>query len=269
LSVPVKLRIPLYFYKQVRKIVIMKHLENKVALVTGGSRGMGAAIVKQLAAAGANVAFTYVSSASKAAELAQEVERSTGQKVLALPADSASHEAVANVVETVVAQFGRIDILVNNAGIYGEKPLDQQTVSDYERMMNINVRAVYVAAITAAKHMKAGGRIISIGSNMADHVAHPGATLYSMSKSALIGMTKGMARELGPRAITVNLVQPGPIDTDMNPADSEFAGGQVARLALTHFGKASDVAGLVTYLAGPDSGFITGSALTIDGGSNA
>lgn len=247
----------------------MKHLENKVALVTGGSRGMGAAIVKRLAAAGANVAFTYVSSAAKAEELAREVAQSTGQKVLPLSADSASHEAVAKAVDTVVSKLGGIDILVNNAGIYGESPLVEQTIDQYDRIMDVNVKAVYVAAVTAARHMTTGGRIISIGSNMADHVANQGATLYSMSKSALIGMTKGMARELGPQGITVNLVQPGPIDTDMNPADGAHAAQQVARLALDHFGKAEDVASLVAYLASPESGYITGTALTIDGGSNA
>jgi len=247
----------------------MKHLENKVALVTGGSRGMGAAIVKQLVASGARVAFTYVRSAAQAGALADSIEQSSGQKPLALQVDSADHNAVAAAIETVVSQLGGIDILVNNAGVYGERPFTEQTAADYDQMMDINVKAVYVASVTAARYMRTGGRIISIGSNMADRVAHPGATLYSMSKSALIGMTKGMARELGQKAITVNLIQPGPIDTDMNPADSAYAAGQVARLALTHFGNVNDIASLVNFLAGPDSGFITGSALTIDGGSNA
>lgn len=247
----------------------MKHLENKVALVTGGSRGMGAAIVKRLADAGANVVFTYVRSTVKAEQLARDVAQRTGRKVLPILADSASQEAVANAVDTVISQLGGIDILVNNAGIYGESPLEEQTPDQYDRIMDVNVRAVYIASVAAARHMTAGGRIISIGSNMADHVANRGATLYSMSKSALIGMTKGMARELGPKGITVNLVQPGPVDTDMNPADGAHAASQVARLALDHFGKAADIASLVAYLASPESGYITGTALTIDGGSNA
>jgi 3-oxoacyl-[acyl-carrier protein] reductase len=247
----------------------MKHLENKVALVTGGSRGMGAAIVKQLADAGATVAFTYLRSAEQAKELARQIEQNTGKKVLALPADNASHAAVTDAVERVAAQLGGIDILVNNAGIYSSKPLEEQTADDYEEMMGVNVKAVFMASLAAIKHMKKGGRIISIGSNMADRVAGPGATLYAMSKSALSGFTKGLARELGPKGITVNLVQPGPTDTDMNPADGAHADQLRAMMALQHYGTVNDIASLVTYLASPESGFITGTALTIDGGFNA
>ncbi|SDH53560.1 SDR family NAD(P)-dependent oxidoreductase [Chitinophaga filiformis] len=244
----------------------MKHLENKVALVTGGSRGMGAAIVKQLAEEGANVAFTYVRSAEKARQLAAEVSKSTGQMVLALAADNASDTAVTAAVEEVASKLGGIDILVNNAGIYEKKPLEEQTAADYDEMMDINVKAVYMASITAMKHMKAGGRIISIGSNMADRVAGPGATLYATSKAALKGFTKGLARELGPKGITVNLVQPGPIDTDMNPANSAHADMVRSMMALQHYGHVSDIAGIVSFLASPKSGFITGAFLTIDGG---
>lgn len=247
----------------------MKHLENKVALVTGGSRGMGAAIVKQLAEAGAKVAFTYVRSADKARQLAAEVSATSGQQVIAIAADSASDTAVAAAVEEVVRTLGGIDILVNNAGIYEKKPLAAQTVADYDEMMNINVKAVFVASITAMKHMKEGGRIISIGSNMADRVAGPGATLYAMSKSALIGFTKGLARELGPRGITVNLVQPGPTDTDMNPAAGQHADRARTMMAIPHYGNVTDIASLVGFLAGPQSGFITGTSVTIDGGFNA
>ncbi|PWV56067.1 SDR family NAD(P)-dependent oxidoreductase [Chitinophaga sp. S165] len=247
----------------------MKHLENKVALVTGGSRGMGAAIVKQLAEAGAKVAFTYVRSAGKARELAADISNATGQTVIALAADSASHTAVTAAVEEVVSAFGGIDILVNNAGIYERKPLEEQTAADYDEMMDVNVKAVFVASIAAMKHMKKGGRIISIGSNMADRVAGPGATLYAMSKSALIGFTKGLSRELGPKGITVNLVQPGPTDTDMNPAVGARADRARSMMALQHYGEAADIASLVTFLAGPGSGFITGASLTIDGGFNA
>lgn len=247
----------------------MKHLENKVALVTGGSRGMGAAIVKILAEAGAKVAFTYVRSADKARQLAAEVSAASGRQVIAIAADSASDTAVAAAVEEVVRTLGGIDILVNNAGIYEKKPLAAQTAADYDEMMNINVKAVFVASITAMKYMKEGGRIISIGSNMADRVAGPGATLYAMSKSALIGFTKGLARELGPRGITVNLVQPGPTDTDMNPAMGEHADRARTMMAIPHYGNVADIASLVNFLAGPQSGFITGTSVTIDGGFNA
>lgn len=244
----------------------MKHLENKVALVTGGSRGMGAAIVKQLAEAGANVAFTYVRSAAKAQQLATDISNATGQTVIALAADNASDTAVTVAVEEVAGKLGGIDILVNNAGIYEKKPLAEQTAADYDEMMDINVKAVYLASITAIKHMKAGGRIINIGSNMAERVAGPGATLYAMSKSALKGLTKGLARELGPKNITVNLVQPGPIDTDMNPANSAHADMLRSMMALQHYGHVSDIASLVYFLASPQSRFITGAFLTIDGG---
>lgn len=247
----------------------MKHLENKVALVTGGSRGMGAEIVKQLAEAGAKVAFTYVNSADKARQLAADITNATGQPILALKADSASQTAVTAAVEEVVKALGGIDILVNNAGIYERKPLQEQTAADYDEMMDINVKAVFMASITAMKHMRKGGRIISIGSNMADRVAGPGATLYSMSKSALIGFTKGLARELGPREITVNLVQPGPTNTDMNPEVGDHADKARSMMAIPHYGDVSDIASLVTFLAGPQSGFITGTSITIDGGFNA
>ena len=247
----------------------MKHLENKVALVTGGSRGMGAAIVRQLAEAGAKVAFTYVRSAAKARQLADDITRVTGQPVLALEADSASHTAVTAAVDKVISSLGGIDILVNNAGIYEKKPLEEQTAADYDEMMDINVKAVFMASLTAIRHMKEGGRIISIGSNMADRVAGPGATLYAMSKSALIGLTKGLAREVGPRGITVNLVQPGPTDTDMNPAVGAHADKLRSMMALPHYGNVSDIASLVSFLASPQSGFITGASLTIDGGFNA
>lgn len=247
----------------------MKHLENKVALVTGGSRGMGAAIVKQLAAAGAKVAFTYVRSAAQAQTLAHAVEQSTGRKVLALQADNASHTALTAAVEKVASEFGGIDILVNNAGIYNAKPLEEQTAVDYDQTMDVNVKAVFMASLTALKHMKQGGRIISIGSNMADRVTGPGGTLYAMSKSALTGFTKGLSRELGPKGITVNLVQPGPIDTDMNPATGAHADYLRLGISLGHYGDVSDVAGLVSFLAGPEGRFITGASLTIDGGYSA
>ncbi|GAA3956341.1 SDR family oxidoreductase [Chitinophaga oryziterrae] len=242
----------------------MKHLENKVALVTGGSRGMGAAIVKRLVAEGATVAFTYVKSAAKA----QELVATLGANVIAIQADNASHTAVTAAVEQVAKTFGRIDILVNNAGVYLQKPLSEHTAADYDQMMDVNVKAVFMASLAAIPHMPSGSRIISIGSNMADRVVGPGATLYAMSKSALIGLTKGLARELGPKSITVNLVQPGPVDTDMNPASGGHAAFAKGHMALGHYGNVADIAGLVAYLAGQESGFITGTAITIDGGFN-
>jgi 3-oxoacyl-[acyl-carrier protein] reductase len=241
----------------------MKQLENKVALVTGGSRGMGAAIVKRLAAAGATVAFTYVNSRDKAQQIAAD------HHALAIQADNASHEAVTAAVEQVAATFGRIDILVNNAGIYFKKPLAEHTAADYDQMMDVNVKAVFMASLAAIPHIPAGGRIITIGSNLADRVVGAGATLYAMSKSALIGFTKGLARELGPNKITVNLVQPGPTDTDMNPESAAHATILKGFMALPHYGNVEDIAGLVAYLAGEESGFITGTSLTIDGGFNA
>lgn len=240
----------------------MKHLENKVALVTGGSRGMGAAIVKRLAAEGATVIFTYVNAADKAKELA------TAHHAQAIQADSASHTAVIAAVNQVVATHGRIDILVNNAGIYGRTPLLETTPADYDKTMDINVKAVFVASVAAIPHMPDGGRIISIGSNLADRVVGTGATLYAMSKSALIGFTKGLARELGPKKITVNLVQPGPTNTDMNPEDGPRASILKGHMALGEYGTVEDIAGLVAYLSGKEGSFITGTAITIDGGFN-
>lgn len=242
----------------------MKHLENKVALVTGGSRGMGAAIVKRLVAEGATVAFTYVKSAAKA----QELVAALGDNVIAIQADNASHIAVTAAVEQVAATFGRIDILVNNAGVYLQKGLLEHTAADYDQVMDVNVKAVFMASLAAIPHIPSGGRIISIGSNMADRVVGPGGTLYAMSKSALIGLTKGLARELGPKSITVNLVQPGPVDTDMNPDSGDHAAFAKGYMALGHYGNVVNIAGLVAYLAGQESGFITGTAITIDGGFN-
>jgi len=246
----------------------MKKLENKVALVTGGSRGIGAAIVRKLAADGAAVAFTYSRSAEKAEEIAVEIIAGGG-RVLAIQADSAHQQAVIDAVNKTVVEFGALDILVNNAGIYIGKELAEHTLGDYDQIMAVNVKAVFVAALEAVKHMSIGGRIISIGSNMADNAVGPQTTLYTMSKSALQGLTRGLARDLGPKGINVTLVQPGPIDTDMNPADSELADVLRTKMALAEYGTAQDIAGLVAFLASEDGKFITGSWVTIDGGFNA
>ena len=246
----------------------MKKLENKVALVTGGSRGIGAAIVRKLAADGAAVAFTYTRSAEKAEEIAVEIIAGGG-RVLAIQADSANQQAVIAAVNKTVAEFGALDILVNNAGIYIGKELAEHTLGDYDQIMAVNVKAVFVAASEAVKHLKVGGRIITIGSNMADNAVGPQTTLYTMSKSALQGLTRGLARDLGPKGINVTLVQPGPIDTDMNPADSELADVLRSKMALAEYGTAQDIAGLVAFLASEEGKFITGSWVTIDGGFNA
>jgi NAD(P)-dependent dehydrogenase (short-subunit alcohol dehydrogenase family) len=248
--------------------LIMGTLEGKVALVTGGSRGIGAAIVQRLAAAGADVALTYTRSADKAEAVAQAV-RKGGRKAIAIAAEAADPKAAAAAVNQTVRELKRLDILVNNAGIFRAGPLEEVTLEDFDATMEINVRAVFFSVQAAAAHMKSGGRIISIGSNLAEQVFGPGMTVYSASKAALIGMTRGLARDLGPRGITVNVVQPGPINTDMNPADGPHSGPQLARLAIGHYGEPRDIAGLVTWLASDEGRFITGTSITIDGGGNA
>ncbi|GAA0557707.1 SDR family NAD(P)-dependent oxidoreductase [Chitinophaga japonensis] len=245
----------------------MNRLSNKVALVTGGSRGIGAAIVKRLAAEGASVAFTYVSSADKAQAVAREVA-AAGGRALPIAADNANPAAIAAAVENTVASLGRIDILVNSAGIFDAKPFDTHSLEEYDRMMDVNVKAVFVASQAAVRHLPEGGRIITIGSNLADRVPGPGMALYSMSKSALIGLTKGMARDLGAKRITVNLVQPGSTDTDMNPAGGEHADWQRSLMAIPQFGSADNIAAMVALLASEEGRSITGAALTIDGGTN-
>lgn len=234
----------------------------------GGSRGIGASIVKRLAAEGAAVAFTYFRSAEKAEAIAAGV-RAGGGEALAIKADSGRPGEIAEAVNRAAGKFGHIDVLVNSAGIYNGKAFEEHTLEDYEEVMAVNVRAVYLASQAALKHMPEGGRIITIGSNMADNATSSQTTLYTMSKSALQGFTRGLARDLGPRKITVNLVQPGPVDTDMNPANTELADFLKSRMAIPEYGKGEDIAGLVAFLASHEGKFITGSALTIDGGFNA
>jgi 3-oxoacyl-[acyl-carrier protein] reductase len=243
----------------------MKRLQNKVVFITGGSRGIGAGIAKRVAAEGANVVITYVSAAAQAQQVTDEIKK-TGQQALAIQVDNASADAITAAIEKAIAVFGSIDILVNNAGVYNAKPLSEYTLQDFDSTMAVNVRAVFLASQKAAQYMQSGGRIITIGSNMADRVAFPTGTLYSMSKSALIGLTKGMARDLGAQGITVNLIQPGPVDTDMNPADGAFADIARSGMAIPKYGTPADIAELVVYLAAEESRFMTGAALTIDGG---
>ncbi|BBP75704.1 3-oxoacyl-ACP reductase FabG [Pseudomonas gingeri NCPPB 3146 = LMG 5327] len=244
------------------------NLNGKVALIQGGSRGIGAAIVKRLAAQGAAVAFTYVSSAAKAEEL-QDSIIADGGKALAIKADSADAVAIRNAVNATVEAFGRVDILVNNAGVLAMGPLEDFSLEDFDRTLAINVRSVFVATQEAARHMGDGGRIINIGSTNAERMPFAGGATYAMSKSALVGLTKGLARDLGPRGITVNNVQPGPVDTDMNPADSEFADSLISLMAGGRYGRVEEIASFVAYLAGPEAGYITGASLTIDGGFSA
>ncbi|KYF90398.1 oxidoreductase [Sorangium cellulosum] len=243
----------------------MSELVGKVALVTGGSRGIGAAIVKRLARDGADVALTYVSAPEKGRAVVAEVE-AAGRRGLAIASDSADPAQVVHAVERTVAELGRIDILVNNAGIAIMGPLEALTLEQVDRTLAIHVRASFLAAQAAARHMGTGGRIISIGSCLADRVPGPGITLYSMSKAALVGLTKGLARDLGQRGITANLVQPGPIDTDMNPASGPGADEQRSQLAVGHYGTGDDIAATVAHLAGESGRFITGATIAVDGG---
>lgn len=243
-------------------------LQGKVALVTGGSRGIGAAIARQLARAGADVALTYVRSAEKAEAVVKEIE-ALGRRGLAIQADNTDAQAVEASVATTIAQLGRLDILVNSAGIWHAGPLDTVTLEQLDETMAVNFRAPFIASKAAAAVMPEGGRIISIGSNLAERVPDAGIGLYSASKAALVGLTKGLARDLGPRGITVNVVHPGSTNTDMNPADSDHADAQRGRMAIPKYGSPDDIAGLVAWLAGPQGRFMTGAALTIDGGANA
>jgi NAD(P)-dependent dehydrogenase (short-subunit alcohol dehydrogenase family) len=250
------------------KLAASPRLAGKVALVTGGSRGIGAAIARRLAADGADIALTYARNADKAAAVVGEIEQ-LNQRGVAIAADAVDAATATASVERTVAELGRIDILVNNAGIFIARPLDDYSLADIDQTLSVNIRAVFLASQAAARHMAAGGRIISLGSSLAERVPRAQATLYALSKSALIGMTKGLARDLGPRGITVNVVHPGSADTDMNPADGPQAEGQRALLATGKYGAPADIASLVAYLAGAESAFITGAGIAIDGGFTA
>jgi len=237
-------------------------LADKVALVFGGSRGIGAAIVRQLAAHGASVALTYANSPEKAAEIVRGAEMH-GWPVIAIKADSGDPEAVRNAVAQTIARFGRLDILVVNAGILIRGTVDTYNLVDFDRMVATNVRGVFVAIQAAARHLTDGGRIITIGSNTAVRTAFPGASVYSMTKGAIASLVRGVAIDLAPRGITVNNVQPGPTATDMTVGHVEMVKPLVP---LGRMGKPEEIAGLVGYLASAEAGFITGSSLTIDGG---
>jgi len=236
--------------------------KGRVALVTGGSKGIGAGIVRRLASNGASVAFTYSSSEEKARQLVREIE-SAGGKALALRADSASAEELRGAVSKTTETFGRPDIFVSNAGILTRGTIDNYSLEDFDRMVAINVRAAFIGIQAAAEKMKDGGRIVVIGSNTAIRTAFPGGSIYSMTKAALTGLVRGAAIDLAPRAITVNNVQPGPTATDMSSAHIDLV---KPLIPLKRMGDVSEVAGLVSYLASDEAGFITGASLTIDGG---
>ncbi|MEU5758982.1 SDR family oxidoreductase [Nocardia sp. NPDC047648] len=246
----------------------MPDLTGKVALVTGGSRGIGAAIARRLAAAGADVALTYQHAEGQAKTVVGDLQ-ALGRRAVAIQADSADATAVRAAVDRAAAELGGLDILVNNAGIFPAKPFEEFTLSEIDNALGVHARAAFVGAQAAVAHMTDGGRIISIGTNLTDHAPFDGLTLYNLSKSALSGFTKALARELGPRAITVNLVQPGSTDTDMNPGDGAHAQRQRDLTALGRFGAADDVAAAVAYLAGPSGRSVTGAFLTVDSGTNA
>jgi 3-oxoacyl-[acyl-carrier protein] reductase len=248
--------------------MMSKKLEGKIALVTGGSRGIGAAIAKRLAADGAHVAITYAKDASAASAVVKAIEQGGG-KAVAIQADAANVEAVKAAVEKTVATFGQLDVLVNNAGTAIPKTFEETTLEEMDRVIDINVRGTMVTTQAALKHMKSGGRIISIGSAVGDRVQTPGLVAYSATKGAVKIFTQGLSREVGGRGITVNNIQPGPIDTDLNPASGDWAVPQKAATALDRYGNVDEIAAAVAFIAGPESSYMTGSNITVDGGMNA
>lgn len=243
-------------------------LDGKVALVTGGGRGIGAAIALRLAQDGADVAITYQSDEQAAGLVAKQIA-TAGRRALARRVDSTDPAALTGAIDEVAEVFGRLDILVNNAGAFRLGPVEELTAADVDQTMAVNVRAPFLAAQAAVRHMRSGGRIISIGSNAAERVVFPGFSLYAASKTALIGLTKALGRELGPRAITVNLVNPGATDTDLNPADGPNAAVVNGFTALGHYAQPADIAAAVAFLAGPGGRYVTGATVNVDGGFTA
>jgi 3-oxoacyl-[acyl-carrier protein] reductase len=240
-------------------------LHGKVALVTGGSRGIGAAVALRLAADGADVALTFQQNQRRADDVVKQI-KALGRRTVALRVESADPAALRAAVDRIAGELGRLDILVNNAGAFLLGPLEQLSLGEFEETVAVNVRAPFVATQAAVRHMAAGGRVINIGSNVAERAVFPGFSLYAMSKAALMGLTKALGRELGPRAITVNLVNPGPTDTELNPADGPDAETINGFTALGHFAAPADVAAAVAFLASADARYVTGATVNVDGG---
>jgi 3-oxoacyl-[acyl-carrier protein] reductase len=243
-------------------------LAGKVAIITGGSRGIGAAITKRLAADGASVAFTYTKGADAAAAVVKEIT-GRGGKAIAIQADAADAKAVKAAVDKAVATYGRLDILVNNAGTAIPNKFEDASLEEMDRVIDINVRGVFIATQAALKHLSDGGRIISIGSAVGERVMVPGLVPYAATKGAVKIFTQGLSREVGDRGITVNNVQPGPIDTELNPASGDWAVPQKAQTALNRYGHVEEIAAMVAFIASPESSYITGASMTVDGGMNA
>ncbi|SAK81742.1 short-chain dehydrogenase/reductase SDR [Caballeronia pedi] len=246
----------------------LKPLGGKVALVTGGSRSIGAAIAKRLAQDGAAVALTYSASPERAAEVVGEIE-AAGGRALAIQADSGEPSAVRAAVAATVEKLGGIDILVNNAGMAINAPIKDYRFEDFERMLAVNVTGVFVATQEAVRHMKQGGRVIHIGSSMTRYAAFPTASVYTLTKGAITGFNRSLVRDLGPKGITVNTVHPGPTDTDMNPADGPVAAIVGPGMAIGRYGQPAEIASVVAYLATPEAAFITGADIVADGGLTA
>jgi 3-oxoacyl-[acyl-carrier protein] reductase len=246
----------------------MSKLAKKVVLVTGGSRGIGAAIAKRLAADGASVAITYAKDVNAASAVVEAIELGGG-KAVAIQADAANVETVKAAVEKVIATFGRLDVLVNNAGTAIPKPFEETTLEEMDRVIDVNIRGVLATTQAALKHMRDGGRIIMVGSAIGERAIAPGLVPYAATKGAVKMFTQALSREVGSRGITVNNVQPGPIDTDLNPATGDWAVPQKAATALDRYGHVDEIASMVAFVAGPESSYITGANLTVDGGMNA
>jgi 3-oxoacyl-[acyl-carrier protein] reductase len=248
--------------------VLMTKLSNKVALVTGGSRGIGAAIARRLAADGARVAITF----SKGSDAAENVVRaigSAGGEAIAIQADAAKPEAINQAVQQTITAYGGLDILVNNAGTAIPKPFEETTLEELDHVINLNIRGVFLTTQAALKHLKSGGRIINIGSCVGERMMTPGLVPYSATKAAIRMFTQGLSREVGERGITVNNIQPGPIDTDLNPAAGDWATPQLAMTALKRYGRVDEIAAIVAFIASDEAAYITGANLTVDGGTNA
>jgi len=243
----------------------MPALSGKSALVTGASRGIGAAIAKRLAKEGADVAVTYSSSPERAQQVVEDIVREGG-KALAIKADAADQAAVRGAVQQSAKEFGKIDILVNNAGVLALGPIADFPAQEFEKALSVNVRSVFTAIQEALRHMPDGGRIITIGSVNSERMPFEGGSVYALTKGAVASFTKGLARDLGARKITVNNIQPGPVDTEANPASGPFADTMLGLLAMKRYGHADEIAAMTAYLAGPEAGYITGASLLIDGG---